>query len=87
MKFNETVLTLREYGKVRICLREQLEARQMTRNQLARAINTRFEVVDKWYQGELEKIDADILARMCFVLQCEVKDLLQYEEPQVSRDR
>ena len=82
MKSNETVLTLREYGKVHICLREQLEMRNMTRNQLARAINTRFEVVDKWYQGELEKIDADILARICFVLQCEVKDLLQYEKPE-----
>ena len=52
----------------------------MSRNQLARAINSRFEVVDKWYDGELEKIDADILARICFVLQCDVKDIIRYEK-------
>lgn len=80
MESNETVLTFREYGKISIHLRELLEERHMSRNQLARAINSRFEVVDKWYQGELEKIDADILARICFVLQCDVKDIIRYEK-------
>ena len=80
MESNETVLTFREYGKISIHLRELLEDRRMSRNQLARAINSRFEVVDKWYQGELEKIDADILARICFVLQCDVKDIIRYEK-------
>ena len=80
MESNETVLTFREYGKISIHLRELLEERHMSRNQLARAINSRFEVVDKWYQGELEKIDTDILARICFVLQCDVSDIIQYEK-------
>ena len=80
MESNESVLTFREYGKIRIHLRELLEERKMSRNQLARAINSRFEVVDKWYDGELEKIDADILARICFVLQCDVKDIIRYEK-------
>ena len=51
----------------------------MTRNELARAANTRFEVVDKWYRGSVEKIDADVLARFCFVLGCQVEDVIQYE--------
>ena len=80
MESNESVLTFREYGKIRIHLRELLEERKMSRNQLARAINSRFEVVDKWYDGELEKIDADILARICFGLQCDVKDIIRYEK-------
>lgn len=37
---------------------------------LAKAINARFEVIDRWYDGHVEKIDADILARICFVLEC-----------------
>jgi len=42
------------------------------RNGLATAINVRFEVVDKWYKGEIEKMDLDVLARICCVLECEV---------------
>ena len=51
----------------------------ITRNALARAINARFEVIDKWYQGDVEKIDSDVLARICCVLECEAGDIIHYE--------
>ena len=61
-------------------LKELLGERGMTRNGLARAIHTRFEVVDKWYRNQVEKIDADVLARICFALHCRVEDILVYRE-------
>lgn len=78
MEENQRVTTMREYGRVHVRLREVLEARGMNRNTLARAANTRFEVVDKWFRDDVEKIDADVLARFCFVLNCRVEDLLEY---------
>ena len=50
----------------------------MTRNALAKAINTRFEVIDKWYHGHVEKIDTDVLARICYVLDCTPGEIIQY---------
>ena len=52
----------------------------MNRNQLARAIQANFAVIDKWYKGDVEKLDLDVLARICYVLGCSVADLLTYEE-------
>ena len=75
----QKVMTMREYGQVHIRLRELLEQRGMKRNELAKAAGTRFEVVNKWYQGDVEKLDTDVLARFCFVLGCRVEDLIQYE--------
>ena len=43
-------------------------------------IDVRFEVADKWYRGEVEKMDMDILSRICFVLECQPGDLLEYQE-------
>ena len=80
MEKNQSVVAMREYGKVHIHLRELLEQRKMNRNALARAANTRCEVVDKWFRDDVEKIDADVLARFCFVLGCRVEDLLEYRE-------
>ncbi len=57
-----------------------MEERNITRNALAKAINARFEVIDKWYNNEVERIDADILARICFVLECAPGDILKYTE-------
>ncbi|MBQ7975808.1 MAG: helix-turn-helix transcriptional regulator [Clostridia bacterium] len=56
-----------------------MDENNINRNALARRVNTRFEVIDKWYRNDVEKIDLDILARICFVLKCEVKDILNYE--------
>ena len=74
-----SVMAMREYGQIHIRLRALLEERNMSRNALARAANTRFEVVDKWFRDDVEKIDADVLARFCFVLGCRVEDLLEYQ--------
>ena len=72
-------MSVRDYGHVKLHLRERMEERGLKRNQVALAIGARFEVVDKWCQGDVSRIDADILARLCYVLECDVGDIITYE--------
>lgn len=72
------IYTISQYGKIIIDIRTIMDDRGISRNALARAINARFEVVDKWYNGSVEKIDADVLARICFVLECTPGDIIRY---------
>jgi Predicted transcriptional regulator len=67
-----------DYGHIEINLKEIMDSRKISRNALARAIDTRFEVIDKWYNGHVEKIDADILARICYVLDCSPDSIIRY---------
>ena len=69
------IITMEEYGNVRLKLKERMDSDGINRNTLARRIGVRFEVVDKWYRGDVEKLDLDILARICCVLHCTVGDL------------
>ena len=71
--------SLNNYGYIEINIRDVMDQKKITRNALARAINTRFEVINKWYSGHIEKIDADILARICFVLECTPADIIIYK--------
>ena len=80
--YEQGVLLIQEYGRVELRLRELMDQRGISRNRMARLVNTRYEVIDKWYKNQVEKIDADILARICFVLRCGVGDLLVYRERQ-----
>ena len=73
------VFSMKEYGHIEIHLKELMEERGVTRNALARATNTRFEVINKWYQGHVEKIDADVLARICYILDCNPGDIILYK--------
>ena len=72
------VFSMKEYGHVEIQLKEIMEKRGITRNALARATNTRFEVINKWYQGHVEKLDTDVLARICYILDSTPGDIVIY---------
>ena len=78
ISMEKEIYTLNEYGRIEIHLKEIMDKKGISRNALARAINTRFEVIDKWYHGHVEKIDADILARICYVLDCSPNDIIIY---------
>ena len=73
------IVSIKDYGKIKITLKKVMDKRNISRNALARAINARFEVIDKWYNGNVEKIDADVLARICYVLECKAEDIIRYE--------
>ncbi len=74
----KSVTVICEYGDVKIKLKKIMDSKGISRNRLSKATGTRFEVVDKWYRGEVERIDTDILARFCFVLDCKVEDIIEY---------
>ncbi|HAJ74555.1 MAG TPA: XRE family transcriptional regulator [Lachnospiraceae bacterium] len=57
-----------------------MEERRLTRNALAKKTSTRFEVINRWYNGDVEKIDADVLARICYVLDVTPGDIIRYDE-------
>lgn len=80
MKQTKSVVSIQEYGKIRLKLKEVLDSKGMKRNTLAKATNTRFEVIDKWCAGNIEKLDLDVLARICFVLECTPAELIEYTE-------
>ncbi len=73
-----TIITIKDYGKVDICLKQLLDERGLTRYYLVKATNTRFEVIDKWYSNKVGRIDLDVLARICYVLNCSPSDIIKY---------
>ena len=75
-----SVHATKEYGKLRGLFVARILEQGLNRNQIAQAIGSRFGVVDKWCSDGPERIDADVLARLCYVLECGVGDLITYEE-------
>lgn len=71
-----------EYGSVRVKLADILDARGITRNRLRTLTGLKYEVIDRYYKAEnIERVDLDFLAKICFVLDCRIEDLLEYVGP------
>lgn len=78
MNNSKSVISIKEYGKIDICLKQVMDSKGITRNYLAKASNTRFEVINKWYSNNVEKLDLDVLSRICYVLECSPADIIKY---------
>ena len=76
----QDVYTMNYYGYITIDIKSIMDKKGISRNKLARSISARFEVVDKWYNGTVERIDSDILAKICYVLDCEPHDIIKYHK-------
>ena len=76
----KSVVNISTYGNISIHLKEIIEEKNVTRYRLAKVADTRFEVVEKWCSGTVERIDADVLARFCYILNCEVSDIIKFNK-------
>ena len=67
------------YGKIIFSFNIVMDKKQINRNQLATRAGIRFEVADRFYNGNIERMDMDVLARICFVLDCDVADVITFQ--------
>ena len=73
---------IRDYGSVRVKLAEVLNQRGITRNRLRTLIGVKYDVIDRYYKAEdVQMVDLDFLAKVCFALDCSMDDLLEYHPP------
>jgi len=82
---NDGIFVLKEYGNVTITLKDVMDKQGMTRNKLATLTGLVYNSVNRYYQNmPISSVDLDVLAKMCFVLNCEIGDVLRYERPEVK---
>ena len=74
------VYTLKDYGKVEITLKDILDKKNVSRNKLCTMIATNYDLVNRYYNNKVIRIDLDIIARMCFALDCNITDILKYKK-------
>lgn len=73
------VYILKNYGKITLRVDCIMDIRKITINQMARATGLRYEVISRYYHGCLERLDMDVLAKICYALDCELSEIVKYE--------
>ena len=70
-----------DYGEIYINLDKLLKDRNITYNKLSNSIGTDFDLVSRYAKNKIVRTDLSILSRICYVLDCDIKDLLIYKKP------
>ena len=76
-----------DYGEIRIHLKEILEERDISLNQLSfRAEMQRTHLIN-YRDNKIQRLDIDILKRLCYVLDCDLYDLIEYIPAEDSSEK
>ena len=72
----------RNYGTIRIKLTEITQYRNMSKNAVMKKAGMQRTQLNHYYRNEISRIDMDVLARLCFALNCKVEDILEFIPPE-----
>lgn len=70
------------YGKIRIRLDELLKKSGMSKNKLSQRAEMQRTQLNHYCNNTITRLDTDVLARLCTVLDCEIGDLLEFVPPE-----
>ncbi len=72
------VLENTDYGKIKCCLRNLMNERNISIYQLSRLADIKYDIIERYYYNRVVRYDMHVLARICYSLDCEVNDILSY---------
>ncbi|MBQ8583059.1 MAG: helix-turn-helix transcriptional regulator [Clostridia bacterium] len=63
---------------VRLTIDKYLDRRGITRYELAKRTEVKFQTIDRYYKNRVVRYDSYILDRICSALECNLSDILEY---------
>lgn len=53
-------------------------SREISRSKLSRRSIVSYDLVNRYYNNKVTRIDLDVISRFCYILNCDIYDILEY---------
>lgn len=72
---------MEEFGRATINLEELIKEKGISKTQLSYKAEISHTQINRFCKNDVTRIDLNTIARLCYVLNCSVSDLIKYEPP------
>ncbi len=72
---------MEQYGSIHIKLNELIQKAGISKNKLSHRAEMQRSQINHYCNNDITRLDIDVLARICTVLECEIGDLLEFVPP------
>ena len=69
---------MEKYGAIRIKLDDLIKQRNISKNKLSHRAEMQRTQINNYCKNKVTRLDTDVLARLCTVLDCQIGDLLEF---------
>ena len=73
---------MENYGTIKIKLDELIRKAGISKNKLSHRAEMQRSQINHYCNNEITRLDVDVLARICTVLECRIEDLLEFVPPE-----
>ena len=73
---------MENYGTIHIKLEELIQKAGISKNKLSHRAEMQRSQINHYCNNEITRLDVDVLARICTVLDCRIEDLLEFIPPE-----
>ena len=74
------IVERKDYGEVQIILSKVLKSKGITVNKLSTLVDSRYDTVKSYVDNNIQRTDLDLLARICYALDCKLQDIIEYKK-------
>ena len=76
------IVEYKDYGKVEIKLSSIMDKKDISIYQMSKLASLKHSTVKSYYNNcPITRVDLDVLSKLCYVLNCNVQDILEYQYP------
>ena len=68
----------KDYGYIKIKLDNIMNDKNVSTYELSEKSGVRFVTIQKLRQGNITRIDLEVLAKICYMLDCDIADIVTY---------
>ncbi|MBQ7384263.1 MAG: helix-turn-helix transcriptional regulator [Clostridia bacterium] len=72
---------MNEYGTIKIKLNELIQEAGISKNKLSHKAEMQRTQLNNYCNNKITRLDTDVLARLCTVLDCKIEDILEFIPP------
>ena len=75
-----------KYGAIHINLDKLIKKAGISKNMLSHRAEMQRTQINHYCNNDISRLDIDVLARLCTVLECEIGDLLEFIPPEQDKE-
>jgi len=78
---DDSVLMYRDYGEIVFDLKSIMDKKGYTINYVVKRTGLHHQIVRRYYEGTALRYDKEILAKICYVIDYDLEDIMYYKRP------
>ncbi len=82
MKKQDSIITYIDYGYIKYDIKSIMKKRHLTKTQIVKKTGLHHQVIERYMNDAVTRFDRDILAKLCYVLDCNLDEIISYIRPE-----